>query len=219
MGATERAYDRGTRQGGRWLRITGEEYRSARLSLGLAQRHVAESAHISPSVYGRIERGVLPHLSILQAARLASVLGLELSVRIYPGGSPTRDAAHGERLQRLLHHVADPLRYRTEVPLPATTDHPERRSWDAILFGHGERTAIELETRLYDVQAQLRRIQLKRRDDPPDHLLLVLADTGANRRASVGLETLLPDLPRLKTANVLRTLRAGHLPPTGWILL
>ena len=219
MGATERAYDRGTRQGGRWLRIMGEEFRTVRLSLGLAQRHVAESAHISQSVYGRIERGVLPHLSILLAARIATVLGLELSARVYPGGSPIRDTAHAERLSRLLAHVGSPLTYRTDVPLPPTTEHPEHRAWDAVLRAGGERTAVELEMRLYDVQAQTRRLHLKERDDRPDHLLLVLADTGANRRALDGFEILLSDLPRLRTANVLRTLRTGHHPPTGRILL
>ncbi len=219
VGSAERAYDRGTRQGERWLRSIGEEFRIARLSLGLSQRHVAQAAHISRPTYGRIERGALGHLPVLLAARVAAGLGLELSARVYPGGSPTRDAAHGERLRRVLQQVASPLAYRTEVPLPQTADHAERRSWDAMLFGHDQRTAIEVETRLYDVQAQTRSIHLKQRDHPPDHLLVVVADTRANRRVLNEFGYLLPDVPRLRTAGVLRTLRAGQHPGTGLILL
>jgi transcriptional regulator with XRE-family HTH domain len=217
MGASDRPFDRGTRQGERWLRLLGDDFRTARMSLGISQRRVAEAGHTSRQTYGRIELGRHRHVTVLRAAQLAAVLGLELSVRLYPGGSPTRDAAHAERLNRLLQHVAAPLRYRTEAPLPATTNHPEQRSWDAMLFGNGRRTAVELETRLYDVQAQLRRINLKRRDDPPDHLLLLVADTRANRRVLRESGELLADLPRLRTAMVLASLRAGRHPGTGLI--
>jgi hypothetical protein len=116
-------------------------------------------------------------------------------------------------------HVGPPLTHRTEVPLPATTDHPERRAWDAVVFGHARRTAVELETRLYDVQGQVRRLHLKERDDPPDQLLLVIAETRANRRALSEFAELFVDLPRLGTANTLKGLSAGRHPPTGLILL
>ena len=219
MGAYDRPFDRGTRQGERWLKLLGEDFRTARLSLGISQTRVAEAAHTSRQTCGRIELGKHRHVTVLRAAQLAAVLGLELSARTYPGGSPTRDAAHTERLHQLLQHVGAPMRYRTEVPLPATTDHPERRSWDAMLFGHGVRTAVELEMRLYDGQAQLRRINLKRRDDPPGHFLLVVADTRANRRVLSEAADLFADLPRLRTATILASLRAGQHPPSGMILL
>ena len=118
----------------------------------------------------------------------------------------------------VLQHAAPPLRYATEVALPATTTHPERRAWDAMLFGHGERTAIELETRLYDLQAQIRRIQLKQRDDAPDHLLVVVASTRGNRRALQEAADLFATFPRLRTASALKALRAGQHPPTGLIV-
>ena len=112
-----------------------------------------------------------------------------------------------------------PLRYRTEVPLRPTTDHPEQRSWDAVLSGNGARTAIELEMRLYDAQAQTRRLHLKQRDDAPDHMLVVVAATRANRRVLDEFGELLADWPRLGTAAVLKTLRAGRHPGTGLILV
>jgi transcriptional regulator with XRE-family HTH domain len=219
VGAAERAYDRGARQGDRALRALGEEFRIARLSLGLSQRHVAQAVRISRSVYGRIERGVLHHLPLRLAFQIAAVLGLDLSARVYPGGSPTRDAAHAQRLRLLLTNVGRPLTYRTEVPLPATTDHPERRSWDVVLYGQDQRTAVELEMRLYDVQGQIRRLHLKERDDPPDQLLLVIADTRGNRRVLNEFVDLFETLPRLRTASTLKALRAAKHPPRGLILL
>ncbi len=79
------------------------------------------------------------------------------------------------------------------------------------------RTGIELEARVRDVQAVTRRHALKRRDDPVDSFLLVLADTRSNRRVMDVYGDLLRHLPRLRTANVLAALRAGEHPPTGLI--
>jgi hypothetical protein len=180
---------------------------------------VSSAAHLRRATYSVIERDRHRNATVLQAARIAAVLGLDLSVKAYPGGAPTRDAAHAARVQRLLAHVAPPLRSRPEVPLPATTEHPEYRAWDVVLFGAGERTTSELEMRLYDGQAQLRRISLKRRDDPAEHFLLVVADTRANRRALREFADLFAELPRLRTGTVLAELRAGRHPPTGLILL
>jgi transcriptional regulator with XRE-family HTH domain len=219
MGSAERTYDRGSRQGERWVRSIGEEFRTARMALGLSQRHVAGAAHLSRSRYSRIELAAVRHLSILTAARIAAVLGLDLAARVYPGGRPIRDAAHAERLQRLLAHVGPPLRFVTDVPLSRTTDHPEQRAWDAVLFQDGGITAVELETRLHDVQALTRRIHLKQRDDAPDRLLVVVANTRANRRVVDEFGSLFADWPRLRTAAVLKRLRSGQHPATGLILL
>jgi transcriptional regulator with XRE-family HTH domain len=219
VGASERIMDRGTRRGERSLKSLADDYRTARLMLGLSQREVSEAAHVSRSAYGRVEGGSDRHLTVLAAARIAAVLGLDFSARAYPGDAPIRDVAHAKRLTTLLVGVAPPLHYRADVPLPRTTDHPERRAWDAVVWGHGQRTVIELETRIYDVQGQLRKIHLKTRDDPADHTLLVVADTRANRRAVHDFADLFPDYPRQRTAVVLKSLRAGKHPPTGLIFL
>jgi transcriptional regulator with XRE-family HTH domain len=219
MGSAERTYDRGSRQGQRLVRSIGEEFRTARVALGLSQRHVARAAHVSRSQYGRIEVGAVRHLSILTAARISAVLGLDLSARTYPSGRPIRDAAHAKRLGRLLDHVGPPLRSVTDVPLRRTTDYPDQRAWDAVLTGDGRRTAVELETRLHDIQALTRRIHLKQRDDTPDRLLVVVANTRANRRVVDEFGSLFADWPRLRTAAVLKDLRSGQHPATGLILL
>jgi len=215
----EKAYQRGTRRGLRALGLIGEEYRERRTALGLSQLAVASAASIARSRYTRIEAGRIERLSIVEAARIGSVLGLDLSVRLYPGGQPLRDGAHAERLGRVGQRVRAPLRFRTEVALPPRPDAPDQRAWDAEIRGRGERTAIELEMRLRDAQAVERRIGLKLRDDPPDHFLLLIADTRHNRRVLAAYPGLFADLPRLRPTTVFRALEAGSHPPTGLLFI
>jgi hypothetical protein len=155
----------------------------------------------------------------VEAARLGSVLGLDLSVRLYPGGQPLRDGAHAERLGRVGQRVRAPLRFRTEVVLPQRPDARDQRARDAEIRGRGARTAIELEMRLRDAQAVERRIGLKLRDDPPDHFLLLIADTRHNRRVLAAYPGLFADLPRLRPTTVFRALEAGSHPPTGLLFV
>jgi len=219
MGALERLRDAGIRRAERSLHELGEECRHARLRLCLSQREAAEAAGIDRADYSRFERGKLPRATVDMTGRATAVLGLDLWIRAFPGGRSIRDAGQGRHLKKLLAYVASPLRYRLEVPLPTHGDRPEQRAWDGVLFGLDERTAFEFEARLYDFQAQLRRWMLKLRDDPVDHLLIVVADTRANRRVLAEFGDLLVDAPRLRTDAVLKMLQAGRHPPTGLILL
>jgi hypothetical protein len=112
-----------------------------------------------------------------------------------------------------------PLTWRVEVPLPPAPERWERRAWDAVIFGSSERTAIELEMRLRDVQAMRRRHELKRRDDPTEHFLLLVADTRHNRRVLAEFEDLFADLARLRPSIVRTALNAGRHPSTGLLLV
>jgi transcriptional regulator with XRE-family HTH domain len=206
------------RRAQRLAREIGEEFRHARSRLGLSQQEVAAAARIHRSSYARVEAGKLASLQLGQAARIAAVLGLDLAARVYPGGPSVRDAGQAPRLAALVVCVAPPLSCRTDVPLPAKPDRLEQRAWDLLVSGRDERTAIEFEARLYDIQEQTRRLRLKWRDDPVEHLLLVIADTTANRRVLDEFGDLLADFPRQRTATVLQQLRSGHHPPTGLIL-
>ena len=103
--------------------------------------------------------------------------------------------------------------------MPQAAERWERRAWDACIYGLGERTAIELEMRLRDVQAVRRRYELKRRDDPPEHFLLLIADTRHNRRVLAEFGDLFQDLPRLRPSVVRACLAAGRHPPTGLLLV
>jgi hypothetical protein len=88
-----------------------------------------------------------------------------------------------------------------------------------VIFGSSERTAIELEMRLRDVQAMRRRHELKRRDDPTEHFLLLVADTRHNRRVLAEFEDLFADLARLRPSIVRTALNAGRHPSTGLLLV
>jgi len=195
----------------------GYEVRHARLSAGLSQAVVARPLGWSATKVSRLESARLDGLTLFDAARIAAVVGLDLAVRAFPGGDPIRDSAQVRRLSAFLANVARPLTWRTEVPLPG--DRRARRAWDAVIEGLGERTGIEYESRLHDVQELTRRHNLKRRDDPVDHFLLVVAGTRHNRRVLDEFAGAFAGLPRLRTANVIRLLRAGRHPPTGLILV
>lgn len=218
MPISERAFHRALRRGEMTLRTLGNEVRHARHAAGISQASLGRVVGMSDAKVSRIEAGSSHRLALIDAVLLADAVGLDLSVKTYPGRSPTRDAAHARRLQSLLSHVGQPLRHRTEVPLPARDGVPERRAWDALIRDSDGDTGVELEQRLYDVQSQTRRILLKWRDSGVERLLVVLADTRTNRRVLAEFSDYFQALPRLKTSHVLRLLEAGRRPPTGLIL-
>lgn len=219
MPSAERVFDRSTRQGQRQLRLTGDEFRERRLFLGLSQAFVAGAARMSRPRYVWIEAGRISSLTILEFNRIAGVLGLDTSVRLYPGGSGLRDKGQIGRIRRLLEHVRSPLSFRTEVPLPPSAGGIEQRAWDVVLFATAERTAVEVEMRLRDLQALDRRISLKRRDDPSEHFLLAIADTRNNRQILGDIGWSIAGLARLRTVDVLKALEAGRHPATGFVLI
>lgn len=219
VGATTRALDDAARRTARQLREIGDEFRERRLSLGLSQAHVAGVARMSRNHFGQIENGSCPRVTVAEVNKVATVLGLAPSLRIFPEGPPVRDAGQATRLRSFLAMAAPPLTARVEVPLPVVQNRPERRAWDAVIFAGRERCAIELEMRLRDIQAARRRIELKRRDDPTDGFLLLVADTALNRRVLSEFDTLFADLPRLRPSRVVGELRSGRLPPSGLLLL
>jgi transcriptional regulator with XRE-family HTH domain len=218
MPTATRAVDEGTRLADRPARESGTEFRERRLELDLTQEQVAHSCRISRVHYAKLERGY-SGMTILELDRIAAVLGLSPSIRLYPAGPGLRDAGQMRRLRGLLGHVRRPLTFRLEVPLPRRTDHVELRAWDAVLFGGGSRTAIEMEMRIRDGQALLRRIDLKRRDDPTEGLLLLIADTRGNRQTLAEFGPMLQHLPRLRPSKVCAALEAGRHPGTGIVLV
>jgi transcriptional regulator with XRE-family HTH domain len=216
--SASRAFDRGTQLGDRALKRLGREVDEARRGLSLSQDHLATAAGLSRPRYSKIERGKTGTLQVIEVARIASVLGLDPSFRVYPSGPPLRDAASALRRRTFVGLAAPPLRTRTEVPLPALTDRRDLRAWDAMLFGSGERTAIELEMPLRDAQAVERRMALKRRDDPTEHFILLIADTRTNRRILAEFDGLF-ELPRLLPTAVRAALASGRYAGTGIVLV
>lgn len=217
MGVKERAADVGRRRARQCAMALGEELHRARLEHGLSQAAVGAAAGISRSQVSRVEKGAVPRLSIELASRLCSVLGLELSARAYPGGSPIRDAAHRALIERLRARVAPIVAWRFEVPLPGAGD---RRAWDTVLLIGMEQVAVEAETRPRDVQAMQRRVAMKLRDDPGvASVVLLLADTRHNRRLlREHGDALQADYP-VPAATILSALAEGRSPGGGGIVL
>jgi transcriptional regulator with XRE-family HTH domain len=219
MATAERVLDRGRRRGDRLRVALGNELRDARLSRGLSQRVVATAVRMSGPKLSRIERGALTTLSVADAALIAAAVGLDLSARTYPGAAPVRDAAQAPRLGALLRAARPPLVCRTEVVLPARGEFVEQRAWDATISDGREVMGVEYEARLYDVQAQMRRFELKIRDGAVNRSLLVIADTRTNRRVLREFAEYFAKQPRMPARLVREFLAAGRLPPGGLTLL
>ena len=189
------------------------------MTSGLSQAAVASTVGMSDSKLGRIEAGRAHSLTLVDAVLLAGAVGLDLSCRLYPNGSRIRDGGQALKIQRLIDHVAAPIRVRLEWPLPSRSEAPpERRAWEALLQDSEGETGLEYEQRLYDLQAQTRRILLKWRDSGVARLLLVIAGTRGNRRVVDEYPSYLNHLPRLKTGTVLNLLESGRRPSaSGWM--
>jgi hypothetical protein len=69
-----------------------------------------------------------------------------------------------------------------------------------------------------DAQALARRTTLKSRDSGIDRVILVLADTRANRRAVAAADPVLRPVFPLDSSMVLTALRNGRLPSLGGIV-
>ena len=100
------------------------------------------------------------------------MVGLDLSVRTFPNGSPLRDKAHLALLERFRGRLSPKLSVRAEVPLPISGD---LRAWDLVILRAGEPIGVEAETRLLDLQAIERKIALKMRDGRIDRVVLLVS--------------------------------------------
>ncbi|HKG56860.1 MAG TPA: helix-turn-helix domain-containing protein [Candidatus Limnocylindrales bacterium] len=205
----ERRQDLAARRLERALHDVGEEIREARRAAGLSQAEVARHSSMSHAQVSRIERAQLRHASLADLVAVSTVVGLDLSVRAYPGARPVRDAAHLALLTRLRERLAPTLVWRTEVPLSL---HRDARAWDAVISRAGRPIGVEAETRLRDVQAVERRISLKLRDGGIERVVLLLADTRTNREAVRADPDRLRSMFPVPQRDLLRALATGADP-------
>jgi transcriptional regulator with XRE-family HTH domain len=211
MATSERRIDRGRDQAERIKRLTGAEIRLTRRGAGVSVRSAAATVGMSESMFGRIERGQLAHVSVVQLAMACAAVGLKFSARPYPDGDPIRDAGQMRLLERFKRQLPTSAPWRTEVPMPISGD---LRAWDAVITLDRVMIAVEAEVRLTDIQALDRKIALKRRDSGIERVILVVADTAANRRLLAHhREALRANFP-LDTRAILAALGAG-LPPSS----
>ena len=186
----------------------------ARIGAGLSLRAAAAASGASHQQLMRFEAGELQRVSIPEMGAWCAVVGLDLSLRAFPGGDPIRDAGQARLLERLRRELHPRLRWRTEVPLPIPGD---LRAWDAMISGPAWRLALDAETVLNDIQALERRLTLKQRDGGVDHVLLLVADTPRNRHARAAAPASLAALTG-KPRDVLAALREGRNPGASALL-
>jgi transcriptional regulator with XRE-family HTH domain len=196
------------------LRV-GAELRLARASAGLSLASVSQVVGISASQIARIERGLVRTANIWQLARIGAIVGLDVRIKTYLGPDPLRDAGQVRLLGRLRSSLHPNLSMRLEVPLPRAGD---ARAWDAWIAGFVEASAsrdglpVEGETRIIDAQGQIRRITLKMRDSGVDHVLLVVADTPANRQAVAAAHFITAESFPVSARKAMAALAAGRHP-------
>lgn len=154
------------------------ELLGARLSAGVSQDHVARIARLSQSRVSRTERLEQPWPRIDELAAHCAALGLRLVVKLYPEGSPVRDAGHLCLLERLRATIHAVYSWKSEVPVAGPGD---QRAWDAMLAGPA-RVAVDAETRLHDLQDVQRRVELEWRDSGLSFVVLPVAASHHDRR-------------------------------------
>jgi hypothetical protein len=160
-------------------------------------------------VLGRIERGELANVTLLQLALACAAVGLRLSGKAYPDGDPIRDAGQARLLRRFEARLPPGTPFRRETPIPIPGD---RRGIDGTAILDRTRTGVEAETHLSDLQALERRVLQKQRDASLRVLILLVADTRHNRRVlALHREALRASFP-LDTRAVMARVTQG-LPP------
>ena len=204
----------------RWWRRTeldiGDQLRTARHVLGLTERQVAGVIGISQSEVSRRERGRAPRMSGQALARHAAAVGLKLSIKLWPVGGGIRDAAQARYEAAFIARVGRPWKVVLEAPIPTAGD---LRAVDILMLAGPVRIAVEVITRLADLQAQVRAAQLKARDIGATRLILVVAGTNANRAALQGVRSTLISSFDLDTRGLLAELAAGRDPGRDGVIV
>lgn len=208
---------RGRRAARRSLAEVAADLRTTRLALGLSQSTVASAAGISRSYAGRLERSEVAAPNVDHLASIAAALGLRLRFALYPDGEPVRDRVQLQLLDRLRTRIHPTIAWRTEVPIPLPGD---RRAWDAVAMADDGWTGIEAISRLGVVDATLRSVNQKQRDDPRiARVVLAIADTVRNRGALRSAITSVRAEYPLDTRTVLAAWGAGQSPSLSGIVL
>lgn len=198
------------------LQRIGRELRLARIAAGMTQQQVADRIGGSKAQVSRVETGRSTDLRISAIARHASVVGLRLSARLYPGTRHVLDAPQLALLERLRSRLGTSWSWEIEVPMPGERD---LRAVDARLSRQDCTLAVEAITRLADVQAQVRAAQLKRRDIEATRLVLLVGASRANRRALAEAEPILSAAFVTGTWRLLRLLATGQDPGRDILLV
>ena len=187
--------------------MVGNDLKDARLEHNIAQRVVSAAAGIPQSWYSLMERGLASSVTLEDLAVACQVVGLDLALKTYPSGLRIRDAGSIKLLAGLRTVLPDSARWQTEVPIDIPGD---QRSWDAVIGLDAIRIGVEAETRLRDIQAVERRVNLKKRDGDVARVILLVRASRSNLTVvrTIG-DALRANFP-VDSKSALAALRAGR---------
>lgn len=209
MATTERLVDRGRERARRLRTTVGNDLKGARLEHDLAQEVVSEASGIPQSWYSLMERGMAPGVTLEDLAVACQVVGLDLVLKTYPSGLRIRDAPQLELLADFRPLLARSARWQTEVPFDIPGD---QRSWDAVIGLDAVRIGVGAETRLRDIQAVERRVNLKKRDSGVDRVILLVRASRSNLTVIRAMSDQLRANFPVDSKTALAALRAGRDP-------
>lgn len=182
----------------------------------MSLRTAATAVGLDHSTFARIERNQIEHVSVRNLALACAAVGLVLSARAYPAADPVRDASHLRLLARFRGRLPASTYWQTEVPLPIQGD---LRALDGFSRLAGRSMGVEAETRLTDLQAVARKVQLKKRDAGLDVMVLLVSDTHSNREVlALHRENVRGSFP-LDTRAAMVALAAGKVPDADAVVV
>jgi transcriptional regulator with XRE-family HTH domain len=208
MPAQQRLHAIGLQRADAVTRRLGREARELRLRAGLSQAELARVLGCTRQWIGDFELGRLRVVDLGRVTRLFLFLGHKVVVTAYPTGEPLRDAGQVRLLERFNVRISPDWRRFSEAVLPNPGD---LRAWDELLRGPVT-IGVEAETRPRDLQATQRSISGKQRDSGVDRVVLLVADTRANRRLLQDHIGMLRQTFPLDTRSCLAALSAGRDP-------
>jgi len=212
--------ERGRRRGRLLTARAIDELRTARIVAGLTHAEIAHAIGVDRSIVTRLEHGAFEDLGIVRLSEIASVLGYEVSVGLHPIGDPLRDKEQLACARRFDALISNKWRVTDETLLPGAG---EQRAWDKLLrladATPRHLVGVDIESRVWDVQAIVRRTRARERDGQVDHILIVLADTAHNRRIVDELRASLGPGYATGSRRLLRGLRVGERLAGSGVLL
>lgn len=211
---------RGRRRGDVLVRRTLSELRERRMMLGISQHAMARELGCSQANLWRTEAEEVA-VTVVRLSEMASVMGLELSIGLHELGDPIRDKGQQALAGRFAALLSPRWAVTSEALLPMPGD---LRAWDKLLrltgAERGQLVGVDLETRIRDAPALVRRTRMRERDGGVDAIVIVLSDSATDRRLVAQLRDALGHDYATNSRVLLKALREGSaLAGSGVVLI
>ena len=118
MAARSDPIDEGVRTSARVMASVADELRGVRLARGLSQTQVGRAVGVRRVRISAVERRAVGAMTSDLLARQAAVLGLKLSVKLYPIGAAIRDAAQVKYINGFVARIGSAWKVGLDQPIP-----------------------------------------------------------------------------------------------------